>query len=412
MSVIEAASAQHFRIRRVMVRACFERPRRAGALARDLYVSRGGAASRNASGADGAKYVGRERVDGERAATDAIRGACSCDAGAGVTGGCAEESHDRLFHHRSGCLLPALRAYAAQAGLFKDDGLDVTVQTAAQLQPGLQLLLDRAGRSSACSIRTRCISPPRRTSCRCKMTYVMIRKTIYTAARPGRVADQELRRPQGQDRWVFHRAPQRYNLCQQSLVENGTSARRHEGGRDRLRRDLDGSAEERPIDAFIAWPGCSRHSRTPATNSSVLPEAAWQNQYYGIGLVATTDYIKSNPDVIEKIAMGLAKTAVVLKTGSGQGRRVVLEDLSGAGADARRGPAVALKKQRNILDATDLADAHRRTAGRFCLGLAGHRDLGASPQAAEGHEAGEQGTGAGRLLLTDEFTAAANNVRS
>jgi hypothetical protein len=45
----------------------------------------------------------------------------------------------------------------------------------------------------------------------------------------------------------------------------------------------------------------------------VLPDAPWQNDYYGIGLAATDDYLKANPDVITAISEGIAKTAVLLK---------------------------------------------------------------------------------------------------
>jgi NitT/TauT family transport system substrate-binding protein len=66
------------------------------------------------------------------------------------------------------------------------------------------------------------------------------------------------------------------------------------------------------VDAVLAWPGLWTSYRNAGYDFTLLPEADWQNDYYGIGLGATTEYIEQNPEVIEAVSRGVAKSTVFL----------------------------------------------------------------------------------------------------
>jgi NitT/TauT family transport system substrate-binding protein len=62
------------------------------------------------------------------------------------------------------------------------------------------------------------------------------------------------------------------------------------------------------IDAFLAWPGLWASYRNAGYKFTLLPEASWQDSYYGIGLGSTNSYAKANPGVLQKIAKGIVMT--------------------------------------------------------------------------------------------------------
>jgi NitT/TauT family transport system substrate-binding protein len=235
-------------------------------------------------------------------------------------------------------------AYAAQAGWFKDAGLDVTIQTAGNSSQVLQLLLTGQAQFGMLNPDALYLAAEK-GPLPLKMTYILIRKTIYTAVVPegspiktfadlkGKTVGFPSSTTALQAYADFRYAENGFTAADTKVVETGYGV-------------------TSTIDAFIGWPGLFAAFTNAGYKFRVLPEAPWQNQYYGIGLVATADYIKNNPDVVEKISTGLAKTAVLLKSDPDK----VVESFWKAypvraplpGEDR----AVALKKQRNILDAT------------------------------------------------------------
>ena len=67
------------------------------------------------------------------------------------------------------------------------------------------------------------------------------------------------------------------------------------------------------IDAFVGWPGMWAAGTSAGYEFDVLPAPAWQNDFYGIGLGATDEYIEKNPEVIEGVSRAVAKSLVFLQ---------------------------------------------------------------------------------------------------
>jgi NitT/TauT family transport system substrate-binding protein len=193
-----------------------------------------------------------------------------------------------------------------------EEGLDDTIQTAANSSQVVQLLLTgqaQFGQLSPESILLAAGKQPLPV----KLIYPLIRKTIYTAAlRPdspvknfGDLKGKAVGFPSSSTNLTIYAnsrlAEFGLSLNDVKVVETGYGVTSME------------ALKNGTIDAFIAWPGLLAAYENAGYKLKLLPEADWQNQYYGIGLAATADYIKNNPDVVEKIGRGLAKTAVVLK---------------------------------------------------------------------------------------------------
>lgn len=67
------------------------------------------------------------------------------------------------------------------------------------------------------------------------------------------------------------------------------------------------------IDAFVGWPGMWAAFTSAGYDFDLLPAPEWQNDYYGIGLGATDEYIEKNPEVIEGVSRAVSKSMVFLK---------------------------------------------------------------------------------------------------
>lgn len=67
------------------------------------------------------------------------------------------------------------------------------------------------------------------------------------------------------------------------------------------------------IDAFVGWPGMWAAGISAGYEFDILPAPEWQNDYYGIGLGATDEYIEENPEVIESVSRAVAKSMVFLQ---------------------------------------------------------------------------------------------------
>lgn len=73
------------------------------------------------------------------------------------------------------------------------------------------------------------------------------------------------------------------------------------------------SLKKGEIDAFVGWPGLWASFENAGYDFDVLPAPAWQNDFYGIGLGATDEYIAENPEVIEGVSRAVARSTVFLK---------------------------------------------------------------------------------------------------
>lgn len=73
------------------------------------------------------------------------------------------------------------------------------------------------------------------------------------------------------------------------------------------------------IDAYLGWPGLFAVYENAGYNLKILPYAEWQKDFYNIGLVARNDFIEKNPDIVETVIRGIAKSSVYLKTNQRKG---------------------------------------------------------------------------------------------
>jgi NitT/TauT family transport system substrate-binding protein len=242
-------------------------------------------------------------------------------------------------------------AYAAQAGWYKDMGLDVSIQTAATSSQVLQLLLSgqaQIGMVSPDALFLAAQSGPLPV----KLFYVLIRKTIFSAI----VRD---------DSPVKSFADLKGKIVSFPTINPGLSAYANSRYVEAGFTDADTKIVETgygvtsmealkngSIDAFIGWPGLFASYKNAGYKFRVLPEASWQNDYYGIGLAATTDYIKNNPDVIAKISKGVAETAVLLKSDPDKVIREFWKTHPARAPLPGEDETAAMNKERNILAAT------------------------------------------------------------
>jgi len=106
------------------------------------------------------------------------------------------------------------------------------------------------------------------------------------------------------------------------------------------------------IDAFVGWPALWASFENAGFDFDILTNPSWENDYYGIGLGATEDYIAANPDVIEGVSRAVAKSTVYLKTNPTAAVRAFWDEypqqapLPGDDEDA------ALEQATTVLDAT------------------------------------------------------------
>ena len=202
---------------------------------------------------------------------------------------------------------------AEQLGYFKEEGLDVTIETAGTSGQVLQLVL--SGQAQFAMLNPDSIMlTAAQGDLPIKMIYVLIRKSIYTAAVKadspikdfgdlgGKVvgmpalstALEAFTKIRMDDDGATEPASQ--------IVETGYGVTSME------------ALKSGTIDAFVAWPGLFAAYQNAGYDLTLLPYGDWQDDYYGIGLAARTDYIEANPDIVQTIARGLAKSAVFIKT--------------------------------------------------------------------------------------------------
>ena len=204
-------------------------------------------------------------------------------------------------------------AYAQQVGWYKEDGLDVTIQTAPNNGQVTQLLL--TGQADFGMLGPDPILlAAEKEPLPIKMVYMIVRKMIFAAAiRPdGKVNNfGDLK---GKVIGMPSLSSQLIPFVNSRLNEFGGSVENAKivdlgygvASMDALKKGT--------IDAFIAWPGLFAAFQNAGYDFKILPDAPWQKDFYGIGLAARTDYIEKNPDVVAKIGRGLARSTVLMQT--------------------------------------------------------------------------------------------------
>jgi NitT/TauT family transport system substrate-binding protein len=200
----------------------------------------------------------------------------------------------------------------AQLGLFKDQGLDVDVQTAASTGQVIQLLLSGKAQFGQVSPDALLLTADNGDD-PLKMVFILVRKMIYSAAV---LPDSKIANYgdfKGKTIGYPAYLPSLVSYMDNRMADYGTSTKDT--------KEVDAgygvtsmeALKSGTVDAFVAWPGLFAAYENAGYKFRVLPEAEWQSQYYGIGLVARADFIEKNPDVVAKIGRGLAQSSVFLK---------------------------------------------------------------------------------------------------
>ncbi|MCY1667818.1 ABC transporter substrate-binding protein [Rhizobium sp. SL86] len=203
---------------------------------------------------------------------------------------------------------------AQQLGYFKDEGLNVTIETAGTSGQVMQLLLSGKAQFAMLGPDSILLAAAKGGDLPIKMIYVLIRKSIYTAAvmdgspiqnfgdLAGKVVGMPALSTTLEAFTTIRMNDDKAAAPAKSVVETGYGVTSME------------ALKTGTIDAFIAWPGLFAAYQNAGYNLRLLPYGQWQNDYYGIGLVARNDYIAANPDIVQTIARGVAKSAVFIKT--------------------------------------------------------------------------------------------------
>lgn len=203
---------------------------------------------------------------------------------------------------------------AAQLGYFEEEGLDVTIETAGTSGQVMQLLLSGQAQFAMLGPDSVLLTAAKGGDLPVKMIYVLIRKSIYTAAvldaspiqdfgdLAGKVVGMPALSTTLEAFTKIRMDDDKAEAPAKSVVETGYGVTSME------------ALKSGTIDAFIAWPGLFAAYQNAGYDLRLLPYGDWQNDYYGIGLVARDDYIAANPDIVQTIARGVAKSAVFIKT--------------------------------------------------------------------------------------------------
>lgn len=203
-------------------------------------------------------------------------------------------------------------AFAQQVGWYRDEGLDVTIQTAANNGLIIQLLLTgqaQFGMLGPDPILLAAAEKPLPL----KYIYPIARKMIFAGVVKPDSPISSFADMKGKTVGMPSLSSQLIPFVNSRLAEHGLSAK------DVKLVDVGygvasmEALKNGTIDMFVAWPGLFAAFENAGYKFKVLPDAPWQKDYYGIGLATTSDYLAKNPDVVEKIGRGLAKSTVLLK---------------------------------------------------------------------------------------------------
>ena len=241
--------------------------------------------------------------------------------------------------------------FAQQMGWFRDEGLDVTIQTAPSTGQVIQLgLANNAQCGQVAPDARRRAGAQQPTPLR--YVYTIARKQIWGAVVLPASPIQTFGDMKGKAIGLPSESPainafvgarmhdDKADLQDVKIVATGygiTSMEALKGG---------------TIAAFVAWPGLFASYENAGYRLRQLPDAAWQSGYYGIGLGARDDYVQQNPDVVAKIGRGLARSAVALKTNPEAMVRAFWKAYPTRAPLPGEDEGAAMAKQLNILRAT------------------------------------------------------------
>jgi len=239
---------------------------------------------------------------------------------------------------------------AQQLGYFADEGVDVTVETAGTNGQVLQLLL--SGQAQFAQLNPDSIMlAAANGDVPIKMIYVLIRKSIYTAAVMGDSPIRDFGDLGGKTVGMPALSTALEAFTKIRMDDDGATgdARIVETGYGVTSME---ALKSGTVDAFVAWPGLFAAYQNAGYDLRLLPYGDWQNDYYGIGLAARTDYIEANPDIVQTIATGLAKSAVFIKANPTKVVETFWEAYPTRAPMPGEDVAVAMEKDMRILGAT------------------------------------------------------------
>jgi len=241
---------------------------------------------------------------------------------------------------------------AEQLGYFEEEGLDVTIETAGTSGQVMQLLLSGQAQFAMLGPDSVLLTAEKGGDLPVKMIYVLIRKSIYTAAvldgspikdfgdLAGKVVGMPALSTTLEAFTKIRMDDDKAEAPARSVVETGYGVTSME------------ALKSGTIDAFIAWPGLFAAYQNAGYDLRLLPYGDWQNDYYGIGLVARDDYIAANPGIVETIARGVAKSAVFIKTNPEKVVETFWKTYPTRAPLPGEDVAAAMKKEMRILGAT------------------------------------------------------------
>ena len=241
--------------------------------------------------------------------------------------------------------------YAQQMGWFKQDGLDVTIQTAPTTGQVIQLVLSNSAQFGQVTPDALLLAAAQQ-SLPLEYVYTIARKQIWGAVVPPQSPIQTFGDMKGKAIGFPAESPaiaafvgarladDHANLQDVQVVATGygvTSMEALKGG---------------TIAAFVAWPGLFASYENAGYKLRQLPDAPWQSGYYGIGLGARDDYVQQHSDIVAKIGRGLARSAVALKTDPEAMVRAFWKAYPTRAPLPGEDEASAMRKELNILRAT------------------------------------------------------------
>jgi NitT/TauT family transport system substrate-binding protein len=241
--------------------------------------------------------------------------------------------------------------YAQQMGWYKDAGLDVTIQTAPTTGQVIQLILSgnaQFGQVTPDALLLAAQDQPIPV----KIVYAMARKQIWAAAVPPESPVKTFGDLKGKVIGYPSESPAIAAFVGERMNDHGASLADTKSIATGYGVTSMEALKSGRIDAFVAWPGLFASFQNAGYKFTVLPDAAWQIGYYGIGQGATADYIARHPDVVAAIGRGIAMSAVVLKTHPEAMVRAYWKAYPARAPLPGDDEALAMKKELNILRAT------------------------------------------------------------
>ena len=241
--------------------------------------------------------------------------------------------------------------FAQQMGWFKDEGLDVTIQTAPTTGQVIQLVLSDSAQFGQVTPDALLLAGAQQ-ALPLEYVYTIARKQIWGAVVPqdspiktfGDMKGKAIGFPAESPAiaaFVGARLADDHAVLQDvKIVATGYGVTSME------------AMKNGTISAFVAWPGLFASYENAGYKLRQLPDAAWQGGYYGIGLGARDDYVKQHPDIVAKIGRGLARSAVALKTNPEAMVRAFWKAYPTRAPLPGEDEAAAMRKELNILRAT------------------------------------------------------------